>query len=177
MHPNRGRDWPIDQIRTWIEQGRTMAWIGDQLGTTDQRISILCRKHAIPVHRRGPRVGPGHPNWKGGRVQDVDGYWLVWVADHPGVRARSGRAGTQGYVAEHRLVVEAHLGRYLLPGEVVHHRNGVKDDNRPENLEVFASNGEHLAHELAGRCPKWTPEGRARILASVRQRRPKTPKR
>ena len=55
---------------------------------------------------------------------------MVLLRSHP-------RAGKNGYVFEHVLVLEGTLGRYLLPGETVHHRNGVRDDNRPENLELW----------------------------------------
>lgn len=66
--------------------------------------------------------------------------------------------------------METVLGRYLSPEEVVHHRNGDPADNRPENLELFATNGEHLRHELAGRCPNWSEAGRARILDALHTR-------
>jgi hypothetical protein len=55
---------------------------------------------------------------------------MVRAPGHP-------RAGTNPYVFEHILVVEELLGRYLLPNESVHHRNAVRDDNRPENLELW----------------------------------------
>lgn len=67
----------------------------------------------------------------GGRTRHKAGYVLVWAPDHP--RAASGSR----YVFEHILVMEKMLGRYMLPGESVHHRNGVRDDNRPENLELW----------------------------------------
>lgn len=55
---------------------------------------------------------------------------MVHMPGHP-------RARSSNYVFEHILVAEELLGRHLHPDENVHHRNGVKDDNRPENLEIW----------------------------------------
>jgi len=70
-------------------------------------------------------------NWKGGRTKHHAGYVMVRVPEHP----RSPNNG--GYVFEHILVMEDVLGRFLRPEESVHHLNGVRDDNRPENLELW----------------------------------------
>ena len=55
---------------------------------------------------------------------------MIWAPGHP-------RTGKGQYVFEHIIVMEQILGRYLLPAESVHHRNGVREDNRPENLELW----------------------------------------
>lgn len=160
------RDWPVDQIRQWVEvEDRTLYWVADQLGTANQTISKLCRKHGIQTKKTGPRPGEGHPEWKGGRIVAKNGYVKVYCPGHP----RAGKPRMK-YVWEHWLVMEKKLGRPLVEGEVVHHKNGVRDDNRPENLELYESNGKHLEEELAGRCPNWTPEGKERIREAVRQR-------
>ncbi len=71
--------------------------------------------------------------WKGGRMV-AKGY--VWIWDP--AAAQRARPGTKKpYVLEHRLVMERVLGRPLLATENVHHKNGIRTDNRPENLEMW----------------------------------------
>lgn len=78
-------------------------------------------------------VGSEAYNWKGGkRVIGPDGYAKVKCAGHPKAN------GSGQYVQEHRLVMEEHIGRYLLPKENVHHKNGDRADNRLENLELWS---------------------------------------
>lgn len=67
--------------------------------------------------------------------------------------------------------MEGMIGRLLLRDEVVHHRDKNKQNNAPENLELFCENGLHLHHELAGRCPQWTEDGKKRIQKAASKRR------
>lgn len=68
------------------------------------------------------------------RLTRSDGYINIYIAEHPRVNHRDKKIR---YVLEHILVMEAHLGRYLYPEENVHHLNGIRDDNRIENLELW----------------------------------------
>lgn len=63
--------------------------------------------------------------WKGGRYTGSDGY--VHIRDIENKR----------YIREHQLVMEREIGRKLVKGEVVHHKNGIKTDNRLYNLELL----------------------------------------
>jgi hypothetical protein len=76
-----------------------------------------------------------------------EGFYVhVRMRNHP-------QALSDGRVAQHRVVAEASIGRYLRKGEMVHHINMKKDDNRPENLVVCSDNKEHfLAHGSLNSC-------------------------
>lgn len=69
-------------------------------------------------------------NNKGGRIIDKSGYVQIWMPEHPNARIA-------GYVHEHRLVMSNLINRPLFPFENVHHKNGIRDDNRIENLELW----------------------------------------
>jgi len=90
---------------------------------------------------RHKQIGPNHPNWIGGRYKSKEGYIYCIAKDHP-------YAVDNGYVLEHRLVMERHLGRYLLPTEIVHHIDRKKDNNSLGNLILFASHAEHMLHHI-----------------------------
>ena len=72
----------------------------------------------------------GNDHYHKGYITTWAGYIKVSRPDHP-------RADSKGYVHEHVLMAESAIGRYLKDNEVAHHRNGIKDDNRVENLEVM----------------------------------------
>lgn len=78
-------------------------------------------------------TGHGNGRWKGGKLNQR-GYVLVWAPDHHSI---AGRGTKRRYVLEHRIVMERILSRPLLASEHIHHKNGIRDDNRPENLELW----------------------------------------
>lgn len=98
----------------------------------------------------GYKEGAKHLNWKGGFYFDAAGYKRVLIAKRT-------------YRLEHVLVMERHLGRSMQPGEVVHHINGIKDDNRLENLKFMAHKDHNSLHQ-AGRVVSEKTKAKLRVL-------------
>lgn len=113
------------------------------------RLGIKKDKEANKIVRSLARSGANSHLWNGGKTKDKEGHILVLRKGNP-------MADKRGYVMEHRLIMSEHLGRVLNPDEIVHHKNGIKDDNRIENLEIM-SNGEHTRlHHLGAKRSKET---------------------
>ena len=127
------------------------------LGCSTKPIRKAMLRMGIPRLPAKARPEKNH-FWKGGRSVDVDGYVLVKSPDHP-------QRTAHGYVREHRLVMEAKLGRYLERHEVVDHIDGCTSNNDPSNLRLFARNSEHLRATITGKPHRMTPEGLAKLRA------------
>ena len=82
-----------------------------------------------------------HPSWKDGTSVHSQGYIVQQMPDHP--------RNHNGYVYQHVLVAEKKLGRFLEKHEVVHHCNGDRADNNPDNLMVFNSQSDHVRHHYS----------------------------
>lgn len=143
-------------IQYWI-LGKTTHQMGKACETDNKRILYWMKKFGIK--RKTPsEVRVGHlvtqetrkkiseslkgkrsRNWKGGRYLDRYGYIMKLCPAHP-------CSDEKGYVKEHRLVIENFLKDFLEPKNVVHHRNGIKHDNRLSNLMLFKDESEHLKH-------------------------------
>ena len=115
----------IEEIKRLYDSGLILEEVGQIIGKSKVAVWRIFKKYGLEAsgHRKGKP-------WKANRILR-NGYWYKLAWDHPSVR-------TQGYVAESRLVIEKHLKRYLRDNERVHHINGIRTDNRLENLRLMS---------------------------------------
>ena len=87
----------------------------------------------------GKNAGENNSKWKGGAYQNANGRWIIYI---DGIKYKRAR-----YIAMKCL------GRELLKGETVHHINGIKSDDKPENLYLFATRGKHTSYHFTKNKP------------------------
>jgi len=147
-YPNLHKvDWIENELRN-----STLREIAEKIGCSYSAVVYVTRKYGLKIPTRtrhkitanlsevikqsirkkypNGRFGKLAANWRGGRRKIKQGYVYVFKPDHP-------KSTTLGYVMEHRLVAEKIIGRLLEDDEIVHHIDGVKDNNDPSNLKVI----------------------------------------
>ena len=104
-------------------------------------LGLTKSKILLSITKSNARIGDKCCSWKGGKKYNNQGYVLISKRGYPGT-------DRNGYMLEHRYVMEQKLGRRLTEDEIVHHKNEVKDDNSPDNLYV-ENRGKHtIRHHL-----------------------------
>lgn len=110
--------WHENTIRRWLHY---------------HNINIRQYDHPIVRQQKSKPTKENHPRWRG--FVTNNGYRYVYIPNHP-------KANKHGYVSESRVVAESKIQRPLKDTEIVHHINGKRCDNKPDNLFV-CTRGEH----------------------------------
>lgn len=123
-------------------------WLRLKKGLPRSPICPSCARK-LAIRQKGWR-GEKNPNWMGGRYKTRDGYIEVYLYSSDFFYPM---ADCRGYVFEHRLIMAQHLGRCLLKTEQVHHINGIRDDNRIENLLLLSPSEHRIKTMVCAECP------------------------
>lgn len=151
----------------YVDDKRSVSQIAAEIGAT--RGAVISVMHGAGIPMRSVSEGIvasrdvieiNHPHWGGGRcMMGQDGRYVgVYAPNHPAATKR-------GYVMEHRLVMEAHIGRYLTPDEIVHHLDGDTYRNTIDNLELTTKKKHFQNHFNAVKYVKSASEENASLQA------------
>lgn len=127
-------------VEEYLCKMRSMSDIAKELNISWVIVSRYLSKYNIRKRTKSEQQsGCRSSGWKGGRSVTSHGYVKVFMPDHP-------YATSSGYVYEHRLAVEKHLGRYLKPNECIHHIDLNKTNNDINNLLILTNSNHAKLH-------------------------------
>jgi hypothetical protein len=149
---------------TALADGKTSSVeIARMLDANPRRVRKVLLRLNLPRLPAHSPTGERNSSFAGGRRIALDGYVYVSAPiGHPYAPCLPKK--NIPLIREHRLVLEKHLGRYLLPGEIVDHIDGLTLHNHLDNLRLFASNADHLHETRAGKAPLWSVEGKQNLF-------------
>ena len=128
------------------EESAKMTWKNHQhprLGQKCELCPVYGKKMSTVTREKMKAVWAMAAERRKYRKKHTHGYILVYAPDNPA-------ADRTGYVLEHRLIMEKHIGRHLTSNEIVHHINENKTDNRIENLEITTRGTHAKIHNNLG---------------------------
>ncbi len=178
---DRRKGWPSHQILSELyeKQQFSITMISARLGISESSIFDAMRYHGIVsrsagegiklahqqgrVNKSNHRRGFTHPQWKGGRSHCGGGYIRILEPEHH-------RANHHGYVLEHVLVWEKHHKQELPQGWVVHHLNGITNDNRPENLVGLPTKKHNLIFKAKAQRIKQLEDEVAKLVKVIKDK-------
>ena len=173
----------VGEIKRGTELGRPYCrslyqWLPCAKCGKHRWVALLFRK---PVSETCPQCrtyqlrpstwGNKHFRWKGGRRKLPNGY--IWLRMYPNDPYYT-MARKSGYALEHRIIMARYLGRCLSTQEQVHHKNGIRDDNRIENLELSDIRTHRELHaklEIEIKLIRWKVKELEEELARVKEGR------
>lgn len=139
----------LQEAMIMYQNGNSTVEIAEKFGLDHANVYRILKSHGIKMRTQSQGIniaiakgrkiflkGENSHSWKGGIVKHTKGYILIKKSDHP-------RRDKRGYVFEHIIVAEEKIGRRLNPNECVHHINEIKNDNRPNNLQIMTIS-EHM---------------------------------
>ena len=133
------KNFLIDQ---YLIKKKSMSNIAKELNISNGIIAKYLDKYEIPKRTKSEQQKRERSsNWRGGKGISSHGYIKIFMPEHP-------YASVAGYVYEHRLIMEKHIGRYLKPTEVVHHIDQNKQNNKIDNLLLLTNKNHVMLHRF-----------------------------
>jgi len=144
--------------KSYIEKELSLKSIANIVGVSTGCICKWMNNVGIERRKFCNRRGHLSSRWNGGRQGGNGKYVYIYKPSHPRANRR--------HIPEHTLVAEEILGRYLYGDEIIHHINGIKDDNRHKNLYIFSDDREHQRYHQKLRKNSTEPISESNLLMS-----------